>query len=708
MVSILNLDLVLTGGPVASSVGSSGLVVHPTLSDLRSIIDPSGARLYQTLGYSAISDGGDARYYWDATSNAQHNGGSIISLTGVASGRMKLLAYNYVNIKQFGAKGDNLTNCLGAFRTAVDFLASGGTIGIPAGTYSVVQSGFSSGTLNSYFITPRSNTRFVGESGSVINIQTTKIPTFVCSHTSGNVFQNLDFIWSGNRVDEGSPDDLSPSWTWADMKSALGVVTSGWQQNWNHNTSWPAVFGFGCDYLTIDRCTFTSANLASGMVMPVWIHLMGKAASGLYGVNNRVTNCRFNGYLWGLHLSNQDGLFVSDILVTNNDQHPSPNGHIGEFIYMSTPSDTGYSRWSKNCTFQNIVDTGVSLAQYAGLHATLKFRLLQDSTIQNISSAHAGGGLDLIGIRRCYFANLYFNLQNATETNYASEGAIRIYQPQEDSIDGLASALYSEKNVLDGVVIHGPNTLGYSNFRLFQSDQRNRYNVYKNWVIYADNSNDVSYLGCSDSSFDGTFIISNASSSINFAPVVVPPHATGSRIKLTIKGTDVARVSIQAASGFVNNQVTVEPWLNASTSPGPRLHSSFGSTTSFGSRAMLEPVFGADPQVSYTGGTSTARTGNFQLPYQGIWLLSCTATQNASPSAKATQQFQVAWLDSRATVQSLGSLMALTASSDISSISATVSTGGVMSFTVNQNTGQTSNTVDVGYLWTSQLWSANP
>lgn len=707
-VSQLNLNLVLTGALVASAVGSSGIVVFPTVAALRLAVNPDNTKLYQTLGYYNINDGGDSRYYWDPTDIASSDdGGSVLTVTGVASGRMKLIASTQVNVKQFGAVGDGVTNCLGAFRLANTFLASGGMIFVPTGTFTIIQSGFASGTLASYIIPLRTGTKIIGLGGSTINIATTKIPTFICSHTSGNVFYNLDFLWSGNRYDEGSPDDLSPNWNFlTNLCPALGVVVSGWVNGWNGNTSWPAILGFGCDYLTIDRCSFTSANLTSGSVMPVWIHVMGKAASGNYGYNNRITNCRFNGYLWGIHASNQDGFVLSDIYCTNNDQHPTPNGHYGEFLYFSTPSDTGYSRWSQNCVIRNIVDTGLSLAQHTGLHATLKFRLLQDSVIQNISSQNACGTFDLIGVRRCHFSNIYSNLQRATTTNYADEGAIRFYQPQENSWDGLAANMYSESNVFDGFTIHGPNTQPYSCFRLFQSDTNQRFNVYTNWTVYLNDANTSNYAGLIDSSFSGTFIVSGAAGDTEFSLIQVPQHSARSYFECRYHGTSVGRAHIAAVSGCVNNLIRLDPWVGGLG--GPRVHSAMAGLTPYGSRAALEPLFGANPQSTYTDGATGARTGTFQLPYQGVWLLSCTATQNASPSAKATQQFQAAWLDSKATIQSLGSLMALTTSTDISSITGAISSGGVVTFTINQATGQTSNTVDVGYLWTSQLWSASP
>jgi hypothetical protein len=61
------------------------------------------------LGYYAAGDGGGGVYYYDSTSSATDNGGTVIAPT-VGSGRWLLNYKNVVSVKQFGAKGDGVTN----------------------------------------------------------------------------------------------------------------------------------------------------------------------------------------------------------------------------------------------------------------------------------------------------------------------------------------------------------------------------------------------------------------------------------------------------------------------------------------------------------------------------------------------------------------------------------------------------------------------
>lgn len=54
------------------------------------------------LGYGAINDGGGGQYYWDASSTAIDNGGSVIKVTAIATGRYILNYKEVINAAQFG------------------------------------------------------------------------------------------------------------------------------------------------------------------------------------------------------------------------------------------------------------------------------------------------------------------------------------------------------------------------------------------------------------------------------------------------------------------------------------------------------------------------------------------------------------------------------------------------------------------------------
>lgn len=64
----------------------------------------------EVLGYYTEGDGGGGTFYWDNISTTADNGGTIIQVTNVLTGRWKRIYNNKVHVKWFGAKGDGITN----------------------------------------------------------------------------------------------------------------------------------------------------------------------------------------------------------------------------------------------------------------------------------------------------------------------------------------------------------------------------------------------------------------------------------------------------------------------------------------------------------------------------------------------------------------------------------------------------------------------
>lgn len=80
-------------------------------------------QLYITRGYYSDNDGGQGTYIYDSASAASDNGGTVIAPTS-GSGRFLLQYGVEINVKQFGAKGDGITDDTSALNSAASQAAS--------------------------------------------------------------------------------------------------------------------------------------------------------------------------------------------------------------------------------------------------------------------------------------------------------------------------------------------------------------------------------------------------------------------------------------------------------------------------------------------------------------------------------------------------------------------------------------------------------
>jgi hypothetical protein len=87
----------------------------------------------EVLGYYTSGDGGGGTFYWDNSSVETDNGGTIISVTGVTTGRWKRIYDKEVNVRWFGAKSDNLDNSIKVQLTLNAIPIEGAEVFIPKG-----------------------------------------------------------------------------------------------------------------------------------------------------------------------------------------------------------------------------------------------------------------------------------------------------------------------------------------------------------------------------------------------------------------------------------------------------------------------------------------------------------------------------------------------------------------------------------------------
>ena len=164
-----------------------------TIADLKAL-DGSHKLVYAT-GYHTKGDGafGSHFFEWDATSIEADNGGTIIKLDNVDTGRYKLKYEGSVNVKWFGAVGDGVTDDTVAIQNAINYLTSGGVLKFPVGEY--IHSGISFASNSRYIeLIGESGISFAPDSNGVklINSSTTS-NHFDLDNCFGISFKNLFF-----------------------------------------------------------------------------------------------------------------------------------------------------------------------------------------------------------------------------------------------------------------------------------------------------------------------------------------------------------------------------------------------------------------------------------------------------------------------------------------------------------------------------------
>lgn len=117
----------------------SSFSIVSTITDLRNLNINSNISQYYVLGYHTAGDGGGGIFYWDSTAGGEDNGGTVIRpASNPAFGRWKrLFSGDKLNIKWFGAVGDDVTDDTEAIKTALNAAGQNNTIYMPAGTYLV-------------------------------------------------------------------------------------------------------------------------------------------------------------------------------------------------------------------------------------------------------------------------------------------------------------------------------------------------------------------------------------------------------------------------------------------------------------------------------------------------------------------------------------------------------------------------------------------
>ena len=126
------------GPPGPTGATGSGIVPQYVVQ-LASYPAPSSRAVVVVDGYNAAGDGGGGTFVWKASDTRADDGGTIIAVTGIATGRWNRInpASDVFNALHYGCDPTGSTDCTAAIgrMVAAKEAAGGGTIYFPKGNY---------------------------------------------------------------------------------------------------------------------------------------------------------------------------------------------------------------------------------------------------------------------------------------------------------------------------------------------------------------------------------------------------------------------------------------------------------------------------------------------------------------------------------------------------------------------------------------------
>lgn len=148
----------------SAALEDSSTFLRDSLANIQELKDFAGVTdglLVSVVGYYAANDGGGATFYWAQGDSGTENGGTIIeSDVAGLNGRWRQVVGERINLKTFGAKGDNFTDDTAAVIAAL-YASNNKELWVPNGTYKITGLG-AYVTLDRIKITGESGATFIG------------------------------------------------------------------------------------------------------------------------------------------------------------------------------------------------------------------------------------------------------------------------------------------------------------------------------------------------------------------------------------------------------------------------------------------------------------------------------------------------------------------------------------------------------------------
>ena len=269
-----------------------------TVADMKASTNLIEGSFARTLGYYAKNDNGGGLYKIMTTDESADDGSLILLNSGLKA--QLITEYNEINVRQFGAKGDDTTDDTVAIQKAIDYAQNNNyTLIIPVGIYLVSHLDVTN------HIVIKGDDWIKSVIKSIANNQSTSIIAVVDSGLMNSVFSN--FTVNGNKANNSGTNIIGVYLygnTSQDYRTILdtifvgqctgdGIKTAGMNTYCVRETKFNNITFNGCDGYGLN---------ATSSVDSFWNNLTASSCKlgGLrwsYGGNHKISNCKtwFNG-----------------------------------------------------------------------------------------------------------------------------------------------------------------------------------------------------------------------------------------------------------------------------------------------------------------------------------------------------------------------------------------------------------------------------
>jgi hypothetical protein len=325
--------------------------------------------------------------------------------------------YKSYNLREFDPScGQAGHNCQRAFQFAFQTIAKagGGTLQLPAGTFSIDFPGVAQNILGRVTISPQSllsvppNTMIEGHldangaPDSIIEWRNTSIPTFVFAKANHSGLRNLHLRFTGSMAKLYPFGDIA-------LLTALGyhpTFPHYNQMSGGNGELFSFAYVFDSDGCTFDHLLFDSATQDNDHVFGMAINIKAKGVienngGGLTQLaeSNRITNVQVYDFLNAFLIAGQNNFAIENI--TADRRGSMPNTAPGHVLYTTGTNQFDAAAkivnmlLSTNTTVRNISE-GPHTYSNAVAGGTLAIKFLKGARISNVKSQHPEGLIQTI------------------------------------------------------------------------------------------------------------------------------------------------------------------------------------------------------------------------------------------------------------------------------------------------------------------------